>query len=60
MSNTKLTLPDIFALTVAVSLALFSIFLIGKMVAGGNVSSYEFQFLTLIMVVNATCVLMRK
>lgn len=40
-------------MTIAIALTLYSIFLIGRLVAGANMSINEIQILCLLMVVNA-------
>lgn len=50
MSN---KLSTYFSMTIAIALTLYSIFLIGRLVAGANMSLNEIQILCLLMVVNA-------
>jgi glutaredoxin 2 len=49
MSN---KLAAYFTMTVAVSLTLYSIFLIGRLIAGAHISLNEIQILCLLLVVN--------
>jgi hypothetical protein len=46
---------QIFAFVVAVLLATYSIFLLGKMAAGGNVSAGEINLLALTLIINSLC-----
>jgi len=60
MSNTKITLRDIFAAAIGFFVFTYSIFLIGKMSAGAHLSNDEILLLTLSILVNALCVFLRK
>lgn len=50
MSN---KLSTYFSMTIAIALTLYSIFLIGRLITGANMSLNEIQILCLLMVVNA-------
>lgn len=49
---TNLKHSDLFTFVVGVSTTLYAIYLIGMMVAGGNVSGTEIQLMTLLTLIN--------